>query len=162
MKLNLDERLQKQTKTTVLIVDENIKDQEFLMSTLNKNNYSFICSNRIEEGLKTLIDNKEIISLVILDLSSNSKEGLKFLEEKGNNIDIKDVPIVVVTNKKNLEVKCLSLGASHFILKPFESKKVVKARIENVLSLHMKNMIISKTREDEVTGLLNTDFFIHT
>ena len=83
MKLNLDERLQKQTKTTVLIVDENIKDQEFLMSTLNKNNYSFICSNRIEDGLKTFIDNKEIISLVILDLSSNSKEGLKFLEEKG-------------------------------------------------------------------------------
>ena len=25
----------------------------------------------------------------------------------------------------------------------------------------MKNVIISKTREDEVTGLLNTDFFIH-
>ena len=37
------------------------------MSTLDKNNYAFICSNQIEDGLKTLIDNKEIISLVILE-----------------------------------------------------------------------------------------------
>ena len=161
MKLNLDERIQKQIKNTVLIVDENVNDQKFLISALNKTNYSFICCNRIEQGLKTLIQDKDIVTLVILDLSTKSKEGFAFLEEKENNPTIKDIPIIVVTNKKNLEVKCLTLGASHFIVKPFESKKVVKARIENVLSLHMKNVIINKTREDEVTGLLNTDFFIH-
>ena len=161
MAFNLDERIKKQTKTTVLIVDENIEDQNYLISAFNKTDYSFICCDHIDEGVKTLLEDKEIVNLVILDLSTNSKKGLEFLEEKRNNDDIKDIPIVIVTSKKNLEVKCLSLGVSQFLLKPFESRKVIKARIENTLSLHMKNVIISKTREDEVTGLLNTDFFIH-
>lgn len=161
MAFNLDERIKKQTKITVLIVDENIEDQNYLISAFNKTDYSFICCDHIDEGVKTLLEDKEIVNLVILDLSTNSKKGLEFLEEKRNNDDIKDIPIVIVTSKKNLEVKCLSLGVSQFLLKPFESRKVIKARIENTLSLHMKNVIISKTREDEVTGLLNTDFFIH-
>ena len=161
MAFNLDERIKKQTKTTVLIVDENIEDQNYLISALGKIDYSFICCNHINQGVETLISDKEIINLVILDLSANSKDGFKFLEEKRNDNDLKDIPIVIVTNKKNLEVKCLSLGVSQFLLKPFESKKVIKARIENTLSLYAKNVIISKTREDEVTGLLNTDFFIH-
>lgn len=161
MKYNLDERIQKQTKNTVLIVDENEADQVFLISALKKTNYTFIRCDHVDKGLKTLLEDKNIVTLVILDLSNNADAGLKFLEEKEHNIEIKDIPIIVVTNKKNLEVKCLNLGASHFILKPFESKQVIKARIENILSLHMKNTIINKTREDEVTGLLNTDFFIH-
>ena len=161
MTLNLDERIKKQIKTTILIVDENLKDQEYLIGAFNKTDYSFIRCNHINQGVETLIADKEIVNLVILDLSTNSKDGLKFLEEKRNNADIKNIPIVIVTNKKHLEVKCLSLGVSQFLLKPFESKKVIKARIENTLSLHTKNVIISKTREDEVTGLLNTDFFIH-
>ena len=161
MAFKLDERIKKQTKTTVLIVDENIEDQNYLISALGKIDYSFICCNHINQGVETLISDKEIINLVILDLSANSKDGFKFLEEKRNDNDLKDIPIVIVTNKKNLEVKCLFLGVSQFLLKPFESKKVIKARIENTLSLHAKNVIISKTREDEVTGLLNTDFFIH-
>lgn len=160
MKFNLDERIRKQIKTTVLIVDENSNDQNYLISALGKTNYSFICCDHIDEGIKTLLEDKNIVTLVILDLSSNAKQGIEFLKEKNENQEIKDIPIVIVTNKKNLEVKCLELGVSHFILKPFEIKKVIKARIENVLSLHMKNVIISKTREDEVTGLLNTDFFI--
>ena len=161
MAFNLDERIKKQTKTTILIVDENIEDQNYLISAFSKSDYSFICCDHINKGVKTLIYDKEIVNLVIIDLSTNSKEGLKFLEEKRNNNDIKDIPIVIVTSKKDLEVKCLSLGVSQFLLKPFESKKVIRARIENTLSLHMKNVIINKTREDEVTGLLNTDFFIH-
>ena len=161
MAFNLDERIKKQTKTQVLIVDENLEDQEYLISAFSKTDYSFICCNHIDRGVKTLLEDKEIVNLVILDLSVNSKKGLKFLEEKKNNDDIKDIPIVIVTSKKDLEVKCLSLGVSQFLLKPFESKKVIRARIENTLSLHMKNVIISKAREDEVTGLLNTDFFIH-
>ena len=160
MPLNLDERIQKQIKNTILIVDNNESDQEFLIGSLDKDNYSFIRSYEINKGFETLLENKSIISLVILDISQNSKEGLKFLEAKGKNLDIKDIPIVIVTKHQHLEVECLSLGASHFIVKPFESKELIRARIENVLALHRKNMIISKTREDEVTGLLNTDFFI--
>ena len=160
MAFNLDERIRKQIKNTVLIIDKNKPDQDFLISALDESRYSFIRSNNIEDGYKTLLENKSIISLVILDLSHQSEEGLKFLETKDNTPDIRDIPIIIVTNKKDLEVKCLSLGASHFILKPFESSEVIKARIENILALYRKNMIISKTREDEVTGLLNTDFFI--
>ena len=161
MKFNLDERLQRQIKNTVLIVDDNDRDRNFLMNALDKEHYSFICCNHIEQGMKAFFEDKEIINLVILDLSSNLQEGLKFVTEAKSNPELKNIPVIIVTNKKELEVKCLSLGASHFLLKPFESKEVIKARIENILSLHMKNVIISKTREDEVTGLLNTDFFIH-
>ena len=160
MAFNLDERIQKQIKNTVLIVDKNKEDQDFLISALDEENYSFIRSYTVDDGFKTLQEDKSIISLVILDISSHDEEGLKFLESKQNDPDTKDIPIIIVTKHKHLEVECLSLGASHFIVKPFESKEVIKARIESILSLHMKNMIISKTREDEVTGLLNSDFFL--
>ena len=154
MAFNLDERIQKQIKNTVLIIDENVDDQEFLISALEKTNYTFIRSDDTKKGYKLLIENKNIVSLVILDISSKDKDGLKFLELKNSN------PEIIVTKHKHFEIECLSLGASHFIVKPFESKEVIKARIETVLALHRKNMIISKTREDELTGLLNTDFFI--
>ena len=84
MAFNLDERIKKQTKTQVLIVDENLEDQEYLISAFSKTDYSFICCNHIDRGVKTLLEDKEIVNLVILDLSVNSKKGLKFLEEKKN------------------------------------------------------------------------------
>lgn len=143
-----------------MIVDANVADQDFLVGSLDKENYSFIRSNNMDEGFKKLLEDKGIISLVLLDLSLRSEEGLKFLQEKSQNPDIKNIPIIIVTEHRHLEVECLSLGASHFIVKPFESEALIRARIENVLALHRKNMIISKTREDEVTGLLNPDFFI--
>lgn len=160
MVLNLEERIQKQIKNTVLIIDENINDQDFLVNSFDPKYYSFIRSNETKDGYRLLNEHKNIVSLVILDISVNDKEGLKFLELKDANSEIRDIPIIIVTKHKYLEIECLSLGASHFIVKPFESKEVIKARIENILALYRKNMIISKTREDELTGLLNTDFFI--
>ncbi|MBE6135764.1 MAG: EAL domain-containing protein [Erysipelotrichaceae bacterium] len=157
---NLDERIQKQIKNTVLVVDESKEDLPFLKIALNPSSYSFINEIDTDKGYKTLLKNKNIISIIILDIASNSEKGIKFLQSKKDNPDIKDIPIIIVTRHKQLEVECLSLGAAHFIVKPFESEKVIEARIENVISLHRKNLIIKKTREDEVTGLLNTDFFI--
>ena len=160
MALNLDERIQKQIKNTVLIVDENVDDQEYLISSLDKSNYYFIRSLDADDGFEILLKNQHIVSIVILDIASNPEKGLAFLAAKQKNPDIRDIPIIIVTKHKHLEVECLSLGATHFIVKPFESKEVIAARIDSILSLHRKNMIISKTREDEVTGLLNTDFFL--
>ena len=157
---NLDERLKSQIKNTVLIVDENVTDQDFLISAFDEEHYNFICSKDTKEGYKKLVEHKNIINLVILDIASNPDEGLEFLGDKAKNDEIKDIPIVIVTKHKTLEVECLQLGASNFIVKPFESKELIRARVENVLALHRKNMIISKTREDELTGLLNIDFFI--
>ena len=157
---NLDERIQRQIKNTVLLVDESEEDLEFLKSALNSESYSFVNENDTDKGYETLLKNKNIISIIILDIASNSEKGIKFLASKKDNPDIKDIPIIIVTRHKQLEIECLSLGAAHFIVKPFESEKVIEARIENILSLHRKNSIIKKTREDEVTGLLNTDFFI--
>ena len=157
---NLDERLKKQIKNTILIVDENITDQNFLVSAFDPEHYSFIRCDETRDGYKRLVEDKNIVNLVILDISNNSEDGLKFLENKAKNDEIKNIPIIIVTKHKTLEVECLQLGASNFFVKPFESKELIRARVENVLALHRKNMIISKTQEDEVTGLLNTDFFI--
>ena len=79
MAFNLDERIQKQIKNTVLIIDENVDDQEFLISALEKTNYTFIRSDDTKKGYKLLIENKNIVSLVILDISSKDKDGLRFL-----------------------------------------------------------------------------------
>lgn len=160
MAFNLDERIQQQIKNTILIVDENHNDQEFLISSLDKDNYSFIRASNIIDGYKMLVKNRGIINLVILDIATNPEDGLKLLSSKQKHDELKAIPIIIVTKHKHLEVECLSLGASDFIVKPFESKEVIEARIENILALHRKNLIIKKTREDELTGLLNTDFFI--
>ena len=141
-------------------MDENHNDQEFLISSLDKDKYSFIRTSNIIDGYKMLVKNKGIINLVILDIATNPEDGLKLLSSKQKHDELKVIPIIIVTKHKHLEVECLSLGASDFIVKPFESKEVIEARIENILALHRKNLIIKKTREDELTGLLNTDSFI--
>lgn len=82
MKFNVDERIRRQIKNNILIVDENINDQKFLVSTLDKTNYAFICCENIDKGFETLIEDKNIISLVILDLSIDSKKGLEFMEKR--------------------------------------------------------------------------------
>lgn len=54
MVLNLEERIQKQIKNTVLIIDENINDQDFLVSSFDPRYYSFIRSNETKDGYRLL------------------------------------------------------------------------------------------------------------
>ena len=144
MSFNVDERIEKQIKNTVLVVDESGEDLPFLKKALDEKHYSFIYSDNIDDGYQALLKSHEIISIIVLDIASSSKKGLEFLKLKKDNVDIQDIPIIIVTNHKQLEIECLSLGASHFIVKPFESEKVIEARIDNILSLHRKNLIIKK------------------
>lgn len=161
MPFDVEERIKKQVKNTILLIDPNQDDQKYLIDSFDADYYSFVRSDDVKKGFDKLLEDKEIISLIILDIASNPDDGLDFLAKRKENNDVKNIPIVIVTEHKALEVECLSLGASHFIVKPFESQQLIKARVESILSLHRKNMIISKASEDEVTGLLTAEFFIH-
>ena len=53
----------------------------------------------------------------------------------------------------------LQLGASDFIMKPYDMPEVVRARVRRTIELGEDTYIIQNTERDELTGLLNKEFF---
>ena len=65
----------------------------------------------------------------------------------------------MLTSEKEAEVTSLQLGAADFISKPYEAPDVIRARVKHAIELAEDRIIILDTERDELTGLLNKDFF---
>ena len=76
-----------------------------------------------------------------------------------SNNELCRIPVIVLTSEKEAEVKCLQLGAADFISKPYEAPDVIRARVKHSIELAEDRIILLDTERDELTGLLNKEFF---
>ncbi|MCR4876483.1 MAG: amino acid permease [Clostridiales bacterium] len=58
------------------------------------------------------------------------------------------------------EIDCLRIGAIDFIPKPYPSPEIVLARVNRCIELSEKRNIIQSTERDNLTNLLNLDYFL--
>ncbi|MDR2516329.1 MAG: response regulator transcription factor [Spirochaetaceae bacterium] len=115
--------------TTVLVVDDEKKIREILVSYLEAYGYRVVSAGGGEEALALFA--KHPVSVVLLDLMLPGMTG----EEVCRRIrEISSVPVIMITAKIEEKdvVHGLSLGADDYVTKPFGPREIV-ARVAAVL-----------------------------
>ena len=118
-----------------------------------------------------VISREHAIQVVISDLMMPNKNGFQLLREIRESIHerIKQLPVIIITgheDDKKMKQRAMSLGASDFISKPFDSIQI-KARAlsyakhgDTARKLeHTRRMLAEKSTIDTLTGLANVRYF---
>jgi len=131
------------SKTHILVVDDDNRIRSLLKEYLNENNYIVSTSEDSENAKIKLRQFK--FDLIVLDVMMPGQNGYDLTKEIKKNINI---PIILLTAKGEVEnrIKGLELGADDYIGKPFEPKELL---------LRIKNIINKNNKID-----LNTKYFI--
>ena len=143
---------------TILIVDDEYIERAMLGAMLS-DSYDVIYAENGRIALDMIEQNKQILSLVILDLHMPELDGYSLLEIMRSDSEMRRIPAIVLTSETEAEVKSLHLGAADFITKPYNMPDVVKARVNHAIELAEDSIIIHETERDVLTGLFNKEFF---
>lgn len=145
----------------VLIVEDNEINRDLLISIL-ENEYTVLTAENGEVGLQVLSNNYRDLSVVLLDVTMPVCDGYEFLRRRQKNPLLSEVPVIVTTSSNTVEdeVKCLDMGASDFITKPYNSS-VVRGRIRSVIKLSESVAALSAVEFDSLTGLFTMQAFYH-
>jgi len=126
-------------KPIVWVVDDDAATRSFLSDFLAPRGYRVLCFSSGENLVKRLSP-LNLPSLLILDMRMPRVGGLEILaelEEHGHHI-----PTIVLSgvNQVSTVVKAMQLGASDYLVKPFDEKEL-EASIEKVIGDHAEDSL---------------------
>lgn len=113
----------------ILVVENNPDDEALTRNVLEqyRPKVNFLCVHDYQQAFgvlryKTLYPDFPKPNLIILDVSLRKRSGLALLKNVKRDRELQDIPIVVMTNNVNEEVKrsAYKAGAVSYICKPFE------------------------------------------
>ncbi len=145
-------------KRKLLIVEDEFVNREILKNIL-LDDYEICEAEDGESALEILNSNENNFSLILLDLFLPKLSGLELLNIIEGDSKLNNIPVIVLTSDKELEVQCLSYGASDFISKPYPDSSIIKARINRVIELFEDRQTIKSTERDALTRLYTRAYF---
>ena len=145
-------------KRKLLIVEDEFVNREILKNIL-LDDYEICEAEDGESALEILKSNENNFSLILLDLFLPKLSGLELLNIIEGDGKLNNIPVIVLTSDKELEVQCLSYGASDFISKPYPDSSIIKARINRVIELFEDRQTIKSTERDALTRLYTRAYF---
>ena len=148
----------RKNKRKILIVEDEFINREILKNVLI-DDFEIFEAEDGEIALKILKEKKDDFSLILLDLFLPKLSGLDLLDIIQSDADFNNIPVIVLTSDKELEVQCLSHGASDFISKPYPDSSIIEARIDRVIELFEDRQIINSTERDALTRLYTKEYF---
>ena len=121
---------------TVLVVDDESRMRKLIKDFLIQKNYNILEAEDGERALKVYEENKEKISLILLDVMMPKLDGWSVL--RNIRQENKKLPIVMLTARaeEQDELFGFELGVDEYITKPF-SPKILVARVEAILKRSM-------------------------
>ena len=131
-KLDLLEQEQKDTRRTILIVDDNADMRQFLSGIFSRDHYSI---ETAEDGAQAeRILGEKSIDIVITDLMMPNVDGLELTQFIKQNPETDHIPVILLTAKAAIEsrLQALQFGADDYMTKPFEPE-YIRARVHNIL-----------------------------
>lgn len=152
-----------QHNMTILIIDDSEIDAAVLYTCLcEMYHVHTVCD--AEAGLAYLKQNKNRVRLILVDNQMDGMSGIEFLRHCNDDVDIKDIPKIMITASNNVDdqVNAFSAGAYDYITKPFVIE-VVTARVKHVMDISSTNSVFDSleqeysrsTELDPATNLLN-------
>ena len=109
----------------VLILEDDAFQRRFLQLYLEGAGYEVEYGGNGQEGIKILNESGPF-DLIMSDLKMPIMNGMEFLIEVKKHKSLSDIPVVLLTkiNNKKIREKAESLGAYHFMEKPFTNEKI--------------------------------------
>ena len=145
-------------KRRILIVDDEQVNRE-LLGFIAARDYEVLYASNGKDALDIMRKEVETLSLVLLDLKMPGMDGFEVLSVMKEDPQLNELPVLVLTSEESAEVECLRMGASDFIVKPFEEADVVIARMERTIELYEDRKIILETEREDMTGLFTRNYF---
>lgn len=113
----------------ILLIEDNSLIQDGLKYSLIEEHYNVEIKSNLKESLKYLDKNKP--NLIILDISLSDGNGLEFYKKHIINLNIKTIFLTANDNIDDI-VSALNLGACDYITKPFQVRELI-ARVNRIL-----------------------------
>lgn len=156
--LDIEAKHEQDFRRTILVVDDEPVNLRLLGNIL-KDEYDIAYAETGDEALLEIRNQKDFLSLVLLDLHMPNGNGYMVLEEIKNNAELRNIPVIVLTADNSAEVESLRRGAIDFLNKPYDRPEVIRARVRRAIELSIDRNIIDATGKDKLTGLLTKDYF---
>lgn len=122
----------------ILIVDDEARIRKLLKDFLNVKGYCILEAEDGEQALEVFEENKNKISLILLDVMMPKLDGWSVLRQIRQE---SKVPIIMLTarGEEQDELFGFELGVDEYISKPF-SPKILVARVEAILKRTNKDI----------------------
>lgn len=139
---------------TILAVDDEPNMRRLLEISLRQAGYRAMSASHGREALEII--QQQQIDLVVSDLHMPGMNGLQLLETLRKEYE--HLPFIMVTAQGEIKtaVEAMKLGASDYILRPFELE-TLEVAIEKALTLkriRQENTFFKETQQPDVTGLV--------
>ncbi len=113
--------------TTILVVDDDMKNIFVLASALENNGAAVIDANNGQAALD-LLRQRSDIDLVLMDIMMPVMDGYTAIREIRNDPKLKHLPIIALTAKalKGDRQKCIQAGADDYLSKPVDYDGLIR------------------------------------
>lgn len=136
----------------ILVVDDAAINREILREML-EDDYTIEMAENGYQALHKLLEYKEEMTAVLLDLQMPEMDGFAVIDVMKENGWLEQIPVLVISgeNAAEIENRCLEIGVSDFIHKPFDGS-IVKNRVKNTIDLFVyKNSLEQQVEEQKLT-----------
>ncbi len=106
------------TNLKVLVIDDDLMTCRLLETVLQMDDYDTVSVNAVESGDIISLLNKERPQILIMDIHLGSQETLEYVKTVRADAEWQHLPLLM-TSAIDRRQDCLNVGASNFILKPF-------------------------------------------
>jgi two-component system cell cycle response regulator len=133
------------TELTVLIVDDEVVNIEFVSEVLNEE-YNIKIARSGQQAIN--IVKKHNIDLILLDVQMPEKDGYQTAEELLADTDTSHIPIIFLTSNRDSKalVRGFQVGAKDYITKPFNVDEL-KARTKNHIKTYLQEQEIKEQQK---------------
>ncbi len=153
-----------QSGRKILVVEDGQLNRDVLTGML-ESKYEVIATTNGQEALQVLDASYEEIAVVMTDLDMPVMDGYTLIKQMKRIRQYANIPIIVLTGlggdesaKDSIEIKCLELGASDFVLKPYK-QEIIMNRINRMIQLRESSYFLHYLEKDSLTGLYTKEFF---
>lgn len=145
-------------KNAILIIDDDTTVRNEVKRILNEAGLfdEYYEAGDGIEGLKILL-NKNNVNLILCDIDMPGIDGIKFLGNKKAKPEYNDIPVIMLTGigDVKLKVQSLELGASDYVIKPFDPAELI-ARVKVQVKIKQLQDEL-KEKNKKLEELSNTD-----
>ena len=121
------------SKGRILVVDDERSMREMLEIFLGREGYDVMGHSAANDALLVLEEDKGF-DLIITDINMPDINGLELINFVKNNINYRDIPLIVVTTEgaERDRQKGLALGADEYLVKPIDPEVLQEAVARNL------------------------------
>lgn len=119
---------------TIMVVEDNPDMQAFIHQLLEPKYKQVLLANNGIEGLKLLEEHGQNIHLIVSDVMMPEMDGMSMLKEIKSTAEWKQIPVIMLTAlaAERNKLNALTIGVDDYLTKPFSVPELL-TRVQNLL-----------------------------